>query len=268
MALKEFDDIQRIEVLAVESGVESLAGELFVHPNSKNHRKEISEIVLVDCETDLTTSGTSAFGLNFSTTTIHRDRIGDEIAKSLNQALIDVKIISVEELNMTRSEEPDFYATYDTHPHPSTPQYDGQNFLDPTVQHNDLINMFTPGHFTEKQAVVFCINEYCINLNSMNRIDGEVKDIDKPIMILYKSGLYRSNSSNYNGTKVAPHEFIHGLGAFHSFSNYNDFTHRIYITDNIMDYEDSSIPPPTTRVSLFKYQWDIIKQSEIIKNEI
>lgn len=77
-ALKEFDDIQRIEVLALESGVESLAGELFVHPNSKNHRKEISEMVLVDCKTDLTTPNTFSFGLDSATTTVHKDRIGLE----------------------------------------------------------------------------------------------------------------------------------------------------------------------------------------------
>lgn len=266
-ALKEFDDIQRIEVIAKESGVESLAGELFVYPNSKKHRKEIQEVVLVDCKTDLTTPNIFSFGLDSAITPIHKNRIGDEIVKSLNQSLIDVKTITVVILDITRSQQPSFYTKYDTYAPKTFPTFNNDKILYPNVVHSDLTAMVSLG--TDK-AVVFCINEYCAEdlTGSFIKINGEVEGINIPVMILYKSGLYRSHTTSLNGNGVAPHEFLHGLGAFHTFSNYNDFTHKQYITDNIMDYEDSSISPSTKRISLFKYQWDIINQNKIVGNEI
>lgn len=149
--------------------------------------------------------------------------------------MIDVKIISVHQLDLTRSQPSNFYIKYDTYSPQTFNYYDNNKILHPRIEHSDLTAMFSPG--TDK-AVVFCINEYCaekLTTGGFIQTDGEVEDINTPVMILYRSGIYRSHLPSLNGNKVASHEFVHGLGAFHSFSNYNDFTHQQYITDNVMD---------------------------------
>lgn len=259
--LNEFSTAKTIQVISTENGVDKLSGELNLIPNSKNNRKEV-ELLLVNCETDLVTPGTSVFGFEVDPPYTIRNRILSEINKTLNQALINIKSFSTTDLDLTRNNRPIFYTEYYTLPN--------KNYLHPHVDHYYLKSLLNQSPVVDK-LIVLCINEFCANpipdTENIDLIHGQVSDINKPDVILYKSGLYQSYTQpSVDDPNTSSHECLHALGLYHSFSNFSKFTLKKFITDNIMDYNDGS-PIASYRTSTSKYQWDITEKSRIITKE-
>ncbi|MBS3737389.1 MAG: hypothetical protein KGY51_00120 [Psychroflexus sp.] len=288
-ALNEFDVIKKIQVIATENGVEALAGELFIAPNSKANRKEL-EIVLADCKTNLTpVSGGSGYTDSYGLDTWHptsptnqfKNKVLDELNKTLNQSLIDIKNVIIENLDITRSVEPVLYSDFGSSPQFTLGSYSFNHFnpdriVNPTTQEKEYINnrliSLVTTNFRGKLLIV-CINEYCGSPSGTNfEFKHGEADIDRgvflPTIVMYKSGLYRSPHAVINEFNVLGHEGTHALGLYHTFSNSNYYTHKVYVSDNVMDYKNATLNPLKIRISTNKYQWEVMRKNRIITNEI
>lgn len=266
--LKEFDEIIVVQVIATESNIERIAGSLCLMPNNKSHRKEIN-LSFINVRTDLNTNPLGSVNNGYDNG--NKFLLENEITKTLNQALVNIKTISQTDLNLLSASHQLFYDQYapPANIFPDT----SIRFFSP-INHDDLIAML-PSNTPKNGVVIFCINEFAgwlLNQNENDILAGAAQEtpIWKPVIILYRSGLYKTSLAEGN---VSSHELMHCLYLYHSFSPYNLFSFKMFITDNIMDYKqpDSDSPylsPTNFRKVLNFYQWEIIRNSKNIRNEI
>ncbi|WP_199117320.1 hypothetical protein [Pedobacter sp. ASV28] len=266
--LIEFSEYKKIEIVAVENNVEKLAGVLWALPNSKANRKEL-DVTFIDCTTNLDPA-ISKTGLKGNEKILE-----DILTKSLNQALIDIKMAaSVETLDLRRSVDPVFYTNYSS-PYPS-PTPNPPTFLSPVeISYLKGKPKFSQGFFDNKLSI-FVFGDDCISSavgSSYNILYGEAEGTGTyiisflPTLILYASAIANTGSGIPLQRSTISHEAGHGLSLFHSFGNDSEFTFREFITDNILDYIDTSIAPSDSRIGFNKYQLDKLRNNSTLKTE-
>ncbi|KIA84141.1 hypothetical protein [Kaistella jeonii] len=81
---------------------------------------------------------------------------------------------------------------------------------------------------------------------------GEAYDVPSDFVLVY------SKANRFETCVV--HETLHALGLYHSFDNNSLFTFKKNKTEDIMDY-------PVTRRTIWKWQWDIIRQHYLVTKE-
>ncbi|WP_278495319.1 hypothetical protein [Chryseobacterium arthrosphaerae] len=268
--INEFSDVKSIQCFSTSGGTEKLAGELRVLPNSKVNRYEIKAL-LVNCVTNKDTASPNQTGFETTSPFTVRNKILSELNKTFSQALIDIKSYRTVSLDLRRSVTPAFYTQFDTLP--------AAYYLHPRVQHTFLKSLLTGTSTPAADEIIFyCINEYCADpipgSTSINILNGETAISDNlmffPEIVLYRSGLHQSTlPAVSNDDNTIGHESMHGLGLFHTFSNFNHYTSKRFITDNILDYSSPGVSPTTGyRTSTSKYQWYVLQNNKIITKEI
>ncbi|MCS3533046.1 hypothetical protein [Chryseobacterium sp. JUb7] len=260
-AKNEFAEVKTIRCISTEGGGEKFSGELKVIPNSKDNRYETS-ILLINCTTDLDPSSTVT-GLETVAPFVTRNKILSEINKTLNQSLIDIKAFRTVSLDLTRASRPVFYTSYGA--------IAGTAYLRPRVQHSYIKGLLSSSDQISNEIKIFCIDELCgepAPVSGTIVTSGEVSKINVPDIILYKSGLYKAVPASDNDVNTSGHESMHGLGLYHSFSDDSMYTMKKFITDNIMDYKNSTSLTTGYRTTSMKYQWNVMKRNPVILKEV
>jgi hypothetical protein len=285
---------RKIEVLAVENGVEKQAGVMWVMANSQAYRKEIN-VNFVNFATNLSFDGLKPDGTNnyYTLNGLRNDAdkqiLLDGLNRSLNQALIDINVFSLypppisntfPAIDLTRGADPVFYNTFKN----TTVAEDFVNmdFLEdkedatyplyfrakvPTTLFVNSLVAFIVADEVIKSFVRFTSTQY-----TMETLAGIAQDIGKPCLVVFGTGTPgltdRPPGQSFAKTPsllTIAHEAGHSLGLHHTFENESDFTFRQYNTDLLMDYVQVAISP-TFQIGFNKFQWYKIRRHDIILN--
>lgn len=299
-SIKGTNTYQKIQVYAAEGGTERLAGELWIMPNDKNHRKNL-KVYLISVKTKLDGSSTTNHGINYSDST-QINTLEDTLTKYFNQALIDVTCISKTpdlldiEIDTTSSiagfsYESNNKTTFNSdYQRVGTYTYDDSTGTSITTalclqsktsndlkvtMHDKLYNVLKGGDYPYNDGLVlFYVNEICL-IDKKNTTTNVTKyyplfGVAYPYASLTKNQntviLFRGDSLvNSLSDSSSAHEGCHDLGLSHTFSDYSDYTIRINMTDNIMDYSSASKIDPIAQISTWRVQWNEIKKRKLVK---
>lgn len=264
--LKEFLAAQKVNVIANEGGIEKLAGQILMIPNTQDYRREV-ELTFINVQTDLTGSGPLNEGL---TTTTDHNLYENEINKYLNSALINIKSIDDFDMQINPTIDPPFNADYRIGtvgnyelvvPAKTTGAQQIHNRLE------DLMKIHNPA-YNRDSFLIFFIREMGISPTTPSGFYQEYHgmayppiSIDNNKAVIFILGL---------GTKAVAHELFHCGGLYHPFSNLDELTFEEFFTDNLMDYSELAQPPftPIPTNGTWKRQWKILWEHNLIKKEI
>lgn len=273
--LREASTYKKIQVIAVEAGVEKLVGELWAMPNAKKRRKQVA-VELVSMKTDLGTGTKNGIDKD---TDDQRPALEAVITRFLNHALIDVAEINTTtpflEINATPTAtgEDDYDAFNNDYKNPTSPPTIYERTAGGRMIYDDLYKFLLknyPSISHNSKMVLFYIDEVCKGRLSGKPLYGLAHQFalraDKNTVALFRgSGIVNSLKD-----ETSPHELLHTLGVEHTFGNQNSFTLKQYLSDNILDYsiqasviEANDIPP----ISSMRVQWRRTWVHINIKNE-
>jgi hypothetical protein len=222
--IKTFSDDKYIEVLADDQ----IVGKLRVHKNGKIDRKKIN-VVLAKVKTNVT--GKYEIG------TITAEH--PKLERHLKQALISPHIVTDDSVNL--SKDTAFIKKFITKS--KTLKYKGKELHDYMLKNYDLKTKY-PDSF------IIYIFDLEVPAPGGGLYIGEAYDINCDNALVFKGKM----------ASTLTHEFLHGLGLYHTFDNDGKFTFEKNKTDNIMDYS-------TNRYSIFVWQWYLIRKHKLIKPE-
>jgi phage baseplate assembly protein gpV len=219
--IKTFNADQNIDVYA--DGL--LAGRLKVHKNGKVDRRKLSVVLA---------------RVKFFTT--EGDITGEEtkLKKYLGQALITPHVIVDNSVNL--SKDAVFIKNFTkggniVYSHDSNGRGTLHNYM---ISNYNLAGKY-PGAF-----IIYVFELPCPGTG------GEAFDIPSNNALVFE---YKSRKAT-----CLVHEFLHGMGLYHTFDNNSTFTFPKNITENIMDYTNA-------RYALWKWQWDLIRTNSMVKKE-
>ena len=224
--IKTFNIDQYIEVYADDM----IVGKLRVHKNGKDDRKKIN-VVLAKVKTNV-----------YGTKKGETGKIGAEhpkLERHLKQALITPHIVTDDSVNL--SKDTAFIKKFITKS--KKINYKGKELHDYMLKNYDLKTKY-PDSF------IIYVFDLEVPAPGGGLYVGEAYDINCDNALVFKS----------KKVSTLTHEFLHGLGLYHTFDNNGKFTFEKNKTDNIMDYS-------TNRYSIFVWQWDLIRKHKLIKSE-
>lgn len=261
-ALKEFTDNKEIKIFALEDfdGYnERTAGILTIQPNEKQYRNEL-DIVFVNVMTNVPNRPNSGDrqGMPGGIGSVQYQHTENIITSFLNQALIDIKTISMVDLDVRPSAATPSYQ-------PTANQYmsydSGGNFhinlsFINNALGNDFINYNPANAQYSKDFILFFVNEgEAPSSGQYGQAEGISHTSNKATIL----------ANGFNDTTSA-HELLHAVGLYHSFNNSGVFTRTQNLTDNILDYSDIA-PTPLSLAALWKKQWEILIKHNLINTE-
>lgn len=223
-----FNQDKYIEVLADNM----LAGKIKIHKNGKIDRKKLN-IVLVKVKTNVNNK-------------IKIGNIKDEktkLEKHLNQALITP---NVKETFADLSKDKIFNTKFIK----SGSITYGVNTKGQSLLHNYMLKNYD---FKKKHPNHFVIYAFPLSgISSGFAAGGEAFDINSDNAVVFDVATRKKT--------CLVHELLHSLGLYHSFDTSGRFTFKYQQTENIMDYSQM-------RSTIWKWQWDIIRQHSLVKPE-
>ncbi|CVK17000.1 Uncharacterized conserved protein, implicated in type VI secretion and phage assembly [Apibacter mensalis] len=222
--IKTFNNDQFIDVYADNK----LAGRLKVHKNGKGYRRKV-DIVLAPIKTNITGKGEEG--------NITGEE--DKLKKYLSQALITPNIIIDNSIDL--SKDTIFMNNFIK----NKKIIYGRDSKDQGILHTYMMNNYNLHGKYPEAFVIYIFDLACPG------IAGEAFNIPSNNALVF----------GYNTRKPTclVHEFLHGMGLYHTFDNNSMFTFP-KITENIEDYT-------TNRYALWKWQWDIIRENSLMKKE-
>lgn len=223
--IKTFNNDQFIDVYADDK----LAGRLKIHKNGKVDRRKV-DIVLAPVITKVTSLG------EVGNITGEKQKF----EKYLGQALITPNIIIDKSIDLTND----------------------ITFIKNFIKNGQIANIFNNK------------GEGLLHMHMMNNYNLHVKYPDAFVIYIFELSypnaggiafnipsnnalVFEHKTRNYT---CLVHEFLHGMGLYHTFDNDSTFTFIPDTTENIVDYSSN-------RYATWKWQWDIIRENSIMKKE-
>jgi type VI secretion system secreted protein VgrG len=225
--IKTFSDDKYIEVFADDQ----IVGKLRVHKNGKTDRKKIN-VVLAKVKTNVTGNGEEG-----KITAEH-----PKLERQLKQALITPHIVN-ENVDLTNDKTfTKKFVKTDALGNKSF-GFKGKELHDYMLKNYNLKTKY-PDSF------IIYVFDILVPIPNSQILLGQAYDINSDNALVFKQ----------KAASTLTHEFLHGLGLYHTFDNDGKFTFEKNKTDNIMDYS-------ANRYATFVWQWQIIRNHKLVKPE-